>query len=251
MKKIKFVWQMGVGGCALTCWLVLFCGGLLLETVEYRAFLAPHSFPHHAKANKDAEITTKAYDGSVVFAFVASALWFSPTNMAFLALTAGLLGGCASNVLAEDLSPEQAEQIHPESWRYLTEAPWSAMLRSFIVYLCVIAGLYFAMDDPFKDSTPAQYMRLAGTISVLSLLVGYDPTRIRSWIGMVPTPQSQKITVTDIQKHVLEVKTDQAAGADLHVNDAPPESSSMPVVSVNVGNGESKSDQRARRSKPR
>jgi len=92
---------------------------------------------------------------------------------------------------------------------YLAESPWSAMIRAFIVYLCLIAGLYFAIDDPFKNSTPAQYTRLAGTVSVLALLVGYDPTRLRSWIGLIPNPQSQKVTVTENPEGQLKVEAKQ------------------------------------------
>jgi hypothetical protein len=52
------------------------------------------------------------------------------------------------------------------------------------------------MDDPFKTSTASQYCRLAGLISVVSLLVGYDPTRIRGWIGIVPGPRVAQIEQT-------------------------------------------------------
>lgn len=207
-----FVRRLSLGIVALMLWLAFFCGGLLIETVEYRVFLAPHSFPKHAEADKEAGIVATPYTGDPTYAFFAAALWFTPTNLAFLALLAGLLGGCASNILVDRLNPEQAERIEPARMRYLAETPWSAMMRSFLVFLCVIAGLYFAIDDPFKNSTPSQYMRLAGTISVLAFLVGYDPTRIRAWIGLVPSPPSQKVTVTEDVRHSVTVEK-QGSGA--------------------------------------
>jgi len=235
----------------MTLWFVFFCGGLLIETVEYRAFLAPHSFPNHAESDLKAGITAESYQGNATYAFFAAALWFTPTNLAFLALLAGLLGGCGSNILVDRLSPEEAERIDPGRMKYLVEAPWAAMMRSFIVYLCVIAGLYFAIDDPFKNSTPAQYMRLAGTISVLALLVGYDPTRIRAWIGLVPSPPSQKVTVTEDRQGGLKVEAKQGPVAALPNNDEQHESKHEMLITSESPNGNSDSEERAHPGLPR
>lgn len=260
MNRGRFVRRVVLGIAALTLWLVFFCGGLLLETVQYRAFLAPSSFPKQAAANRPGDGTAAAnadgkaaaiqpYQGSSTFAFLAAALWFTPTNLAFLALLAGLLGGCASNVLVADLSEEEADKIHPESLRYLAEAPWSAMMRSFIVYLCVIAGLYFAIDDPFKDSTPAQYMRLAGTVSILALLVGYDPSRIRSWIGLVPSPQSQRVTVTKDQQGEVTLEAAQGPLAATASGHEPPAPESALSVTIDSLDGDSEPHDRKHRIK--
>ena len=67
----------------------------------------------------------------------------------------------------------------------------TAVMRAFIVFLCVVAGLYIAMDDPFKDPTPAQYIRLAGTLSVLAFMVGYDSSRLEDWLALVPRPSAK------------------------------------------------------------
>lgn len=137
--------------------------------------LRPHNFLDLAKEDASHNITSNAKKDSPVVAFIVAAVCFTPTNLALLALLSGFLGGCASKFLVEGMSAEKVSRINLERLHYLDESPWSAMIRSFIVYLCVIAGLYFAIDDPFKHSTPAQYTRLAGTISVLALVVGYDP----------------------------------------------------------------------------
>src|SRR5262245_4409204 len=179
-------WRIGVGSAALVCWLAIFCGGLLIDTTQYRAHLAPRQF---AKLAQDEAAAIPKFEGSSLTAFLLSALWFTPTNLAFLALLSGLLGGCVSNILVAD--PVKSQRIDPQRYSYLAEMPWSSMIRSFIVYLCVIAGLYFAMDDPFKDPTPSQYMRLAGTISLLALLVGYDPSRIFYWMGLAQTSRTE------------------------------------------------------------
>ncbi len=51
-----------------------------------------------------------------------------------------------------------------------------------------MAGLYLAMDDPFKDSTSSQYIRLAGTISVMAFVVGYDASKLQDWLRVIPGP---------------------------------------------------------------
>ena len=114
-------------------------------------FLAPDAFANQPQADATAPNTSQPYSGSAAFAFMAALLCFTPTNLVFVTLLAGFLGGCASNIVAENLDVDQLRQVHPRRLMYLEETPWSAMMRSFIVYLCVIAGLYFAMDDPFKD----------------------------------------------------------------------------------------------------
>src|SRR5262245_2408684 len=129
-------WRIGVGSAALVCWLAVFCGGLLIDTTQYRAHLAPRQF---AKLAQDEAAAIPKYEGSSLTAFLLSALWFTPTNLAFLALLSGLLGGCVSNILVAD--PVKSQRIDPQRYSYLAEMPWSAMIRSFIVYLCVIAGL--------------------------------------------------------------------------------------------------------------
>lgn len=204
MKRGLLIMRVVVGAVALTFWLLFFASGLLVETVEYRRFLAPNAFADQPQADATAAAnTSQPYTGSAAFAFIAAMLCFTPTNLVFVTLLAGFLGGCASNIVAENLDVDQLRQVHPRRLMYLEETPWSAMMRSFIVYLCVIAGLYFAMDDPFKNSTPAQYMRLAGTLSLMAFVVGYDPSRIEQWLRLVPNPQpSQVVTIRDNKERI-------------------------------------------------
>jgi len=195
MQPKEYTFRMIIGSCALVLWIICFSAGLLLESIEERAFLAPHAFPNHAAKDVEAGLGIQPQPDSRFFAFVKCALVFTPTNLALLALLAGLLGGCASNILVEDnANKAHADVISRDTLRYLKESPWSAMVRSFIVYLCIIAGLYVVMDDPFRDSSPAQYARLAGAVSVLCLIVGYDPTRIIAWINLAGGPFAQRVT---------------------------------------------------------
>jgi len=207
-KKRRQTFRIAIGSVAMLSWLGFFSAGLLVESVSWRRYLAPVTFekqatianasssPSITKVVKDALTPQNEYKGSTLYAFFAASACFTPTNLALLALLAGLIGGCASNVVADAMPPEERANADPQQLKMLEETPWSAAMRSFIVYLCVIAGLYLTVDDPFKDSTSAQYLRLAGLVSALAFVVGYDPSRIQQWIRLLPGPmQSQAINV--------------------------------------------------------
>ena len=129
---------------------------------------------------------------SVAWAFFVAFFCYSPTNMAMLTLVAGFLGGCVSNAVVTTMEEEELKKVPERQLAFLCENPLAATMRGFVIYLCLVAGLYVAMDDPFKDSTPGQYARLAGSLSLVAFVVGYDPTRIEGWLRMAPGPQPSK-----------------------------------------------------------
>jgi hypothetical protein len=219
-----------------------FASGLFIETVAYRRLLAPEAMAVAPANAVDATTTGATYGGSKIFAFLACLVCFTPSNLVFLSLLAALVGGCASNIVAEKLKEsEDPVRLDHERMRYMTESPWSAMMRGFVVYLCVIAGLYFAIDHPFKDSTPAQYVRLAGTLSLMAFVVGYDPSRIKNWLAIVPGPQpstSQTIAVQTIEKQTTEnsttVVSDQNASVDAVLGQLNPPADGKPHKSKSI-----------------
>ncbi len=231
MDRRTWLSRVMVGTIALALWFVLFSAGLLIETVEQRAVLAPHSFLDLAKTDAASGIKPHIDPDARLVPFVQAALCFTPTNLALLAVLAGLLGGCASKFLVEGMPAERVRMIAAVRLQYLDESPWSAMIRSFVVYLCVIAGLYFAIDDPFKNPTPAQYTRLAGTVSILALVVGYDPTRLPGWLGVIPTPQSQKATVKE--DHQGNLKVELAQGPAVVSANGEPTKTSLDLADAN------------------
>ena len=127
---------------------------------------------------------------SRVAAFFYSVLVYTPTNMALLTLFAGLLGGCVSNIKYSMMTSEERANLKPKEEAILSENPLSATMRGFVIYLCMVAGLYVVLDDPFKDSTPGQYARLAGSMSLVAFIVGFDPTRIKAWLRMADSKSS-------------------------------------------------------------
>ena len=71
---------------------------------------------------------------------------------------------------------------------YLKESPFTAAFRSFVVYLFLLAGIFLATGDPFKDLGAAGYLRLAGLVSAVAFAVGYDPSRFTELLAYLPKP---------------------------------------------------------------
>lgn len=139
--------------------------------------------PDDAKTTKETIFATR-HPVSRVTAFFYSVLVYTPTNMALLTLFAGLLGGCVSNIKYSMMTKEERANLKPHEDAILSENPLSATMRGFVIYLCMVAGLYVVLDDPFKDSSPGQYARLAGSMSLVAFIVGFDPSRIKAWLRM-------------------------------------------------------------------
>jgi len=142
-------------------------------------------------ANASPLIATISLKPGYVTAFFAVILIYTPLNIGFLAIFAGLLGGRASRIafaglssLGDPAGPAAADSIHP----HRTESPFASMFRGLLVYLAVIAGMHVIADDPFQKPTPQQYVQLASTVSLFAFVVGYDPTKFREWIQRVPKP---------------------------------------------------------------
>jgi len=184
---------LGVVGVVL--WVGLFAAGLLIDSEPYRKPFAPPD-----KAALTASFTPdslppvsnggKAYPRDLV-TFGKAALFFTPLNAALLALLAAFVGGCASWLAHRDdkvpdaATPDEKARLE-RRLQFLRENPLTAMLRGFAVYLAIIAGVYITGGDPFGDASASQYVRFAGSVSLLAYLVGYDPTRLQDLLDGLP-----------------------------------------------------------------
>jgi hypothetical protein len=167
----------GTFGCvAVVAWLALFAAGLLVDSGPYRKVLE--------------SVGTADLSGASVFtAFAAAACLYTPVSVAFLTLLAGFIGGCASNMTYGGATPSGPQTLK-ELFR--TENPLASMLRSFLVYLTFISGIYITTTDPFAKPTADQYVRFAGTISLLAFVVGYDPTKFQQLVDLASQRQPAK-----------------------------------------------------------
>ena len=91
------------------------------------------------------------------------------TNPGILSCLAAFLGGVAKRVQPDSL-PSGTENDGPSA----AAAYMSAVVRGFFLYLVMLSGLLLLTTKAITDSTQEQYVQLAGTVSVLAFMVGYD-----------------------------------------------------------------------------
>jgi hypothetical protein len=125
--------------------------GLTINSAPYREALLAGDLQFH----------------NILMTFIAYTL----TNTAILCCLAGLLGAAAHRLL----NKETDKKYYPI---------FSGIMRGFVVYLLLLAGVYAATSDPFTTTTPEQYVRMAGTVSLLSFLVNYEPNLFQSLINL-------------------------------------------------------------------
>lgn len=197
LSSISKIVKTTVGFLLFLIWLLLFIFGMSVKSSAYQTIIIQH----------------QSLDFMNLLLY---AVTFTPTNTAALASLAGILGGFASNLAADN----QYRQLRPTalnlkpaelaSYLYMTENPLVSMLRGFITYLIFIAGSYLtnfttSTDDSgnFIGLTASSYFKFAVSVSLLAYLAGYDPSRMKSMIDSVnfarkdkDVPPTQATTVT-------------------------------------------------------
>lgn len=141
--------------------------------------------------------------------FAYALVLYPPTNALLLTLLAGFLGGCTSNLAFENykarLKEKQDEaaksgkpleasevQLDVERAAVASESPFASMIRSLVVYLLFMAGMFITSADPFdagsasQSERASQYVRFATTITAFAFAVGFDPKRLTDLISGVP-----------------------------------------------------------------
>lgn len=135
----------------IALWLAVFLIGTLVDSAPYRARFAAF----------------EGGFGGTIESGVLVLCTYTLTNVAILCLLACLLGASAAQAQLGADAEREADQDHTAPRR-------SALLRGFLVYLCLLAGVLVFGEDPVV-ATQKQYVRLAGFISLLGFLLSYRP----------------------------------------------------------------------------
>jgi len=208
-------WFLALGGILLVfaVWISLFTAGTLVDSEPYRRVISPQGVeeantnaapsepdslvraqpsgdtillrpgepaPSSTDSTAGARLTrTEAPPtDSILWAFLVVLFCFTPPNLAFLCVFAGVLGAMGRRLV---LSARQEHSARDTSYPLL-----SALLRSFFVYLTVISGLLVLLENPILGTaSPGQYIRFAGLLSLFSFFVSYDPTMFVSLLDRV------------------------------------------------------------------
>lgn len=154
-----------VGALSSLTWVIVFGLGMLVDSKPFRDKVA------------------SSFDPS---AFFVCMMAYTPTNIFMLCMVSAIAGGCASRLVvsgAKKLIDENGEKREvSDSEVYRVENPFTSMLRGLIVYFSFLAGVFVAGSTLLLEPTAQGYTQAAGVISLLSFVVGYDPTVFSSFI---------------------------------------------------------------------
>lgn len=188
-------------------WLTLFTVGLSIPTAPYRDRLLNLANPAGPAGPAAAY---GIFESLVVIAFA-----FTPTNLALLCMVSALAGCLGRLATTDDRAAELARRsVHrvtvehtdtqspPAGATTATESTTvqataqtifisplapaiTAVTWGFFIYLIIISGTVVLTGDPFKETSPDQYLRLAGSASLLAFAVGWQPQILAQLVGNV------------------------------------------------------------------
>ena len=117
--------------------------------------------------------------GDYAFAWVMAFVSYTFTNVALLSGLASLAGAGARHVEAQLAGGERIGNL-----RALYA---SAALRGFFVYLIALSGLMILVENLFTNiaKSPDIYLRLAGSISLVSFMLGFNPEMFARFLDRI------------------------------------------------------------------
>lgn len=148
--------EVAFGLVAMLLWLMFFTLGTTVSTA-----------PHRAALENSPDLATWLSSIAVIFTC------YTVTNIALLALLAAVTGEFSQRSRStEFLTARHSSHVLPfrDVWAYYA----SASMRGFVVYLLGVSGLLLITTDAIANAKQDQYVRLAGTISVVAFIAGYD-----------------------------------------------------------------------------
>src|SRR5687767_14837835 len=139
------------GFVVLICWMLLFGGGILVDTEPYRIAISPSGAAALAAgdtASPAAPVVAPAGDRpSLLVSWLVVLCCFLPLNLAWLCVASSTLGafGNLANLGDDVMATRSRDTTNP----YV-----SSVLRGFFVYLFMMSGLLLLDDAPFSDAGP-------------------------------------------------------------------------------------------------
>lgn len=157
---------------ALLLWFLLFCGGSLLSTDEYRARL----------------LGTGSWLLKVKPLIVCLGFW-TTTNVGLLSCLSAFLGAVGYRCrFTTALDPNCDVQLPTEGVRSVLLTNYlAAVMRGFGVYTLSTAGLILLATDSVTQPAQETYLRLAPLISIVGFYSGFNPQTFAGLLGRVQT----------------------------------------------------------------
>ena len=171
---------------ALLLWFLMFSGGALISTQEYRSELGK-SVVWYAKIKP----------------LIVCLLFWTTSNLGLLSCLSAFLGAIGYRTLFTiPLSPHcSVSTISDSTRRMLLTSSLSAVMRGFGVYTLSLSGLLLLATDTLVKPDQETYLKLAPTISIISFYAGFNPQvfgimleRVNKYMRAEPNPPASKMT---------------------------------------------------------
>jgi|GEM_PF-1893895 len=148
------------GMLAIVFWLCFFTAGAFVGTEPYRkALMTPGA-------------ATMAVHLKAWFIVLTC---YTFTNTAILSCAAGVIGKfCRRSLAYEVATLHHYPRASEPTIREVLVMYSVAIARGWVIYLMLAAGLLILTSDKMANPEQGDYIRLAGTVSVIGFLAGYD-----------------------------------------------------------------------------
>jgi uncharacterized protein YneF (UPF0154 family) len=159
--------ELFFGVLALLAWLSFFAAGIFVSTKGFRDALL-------GGPNLSARDALRA--------LLVTLCCYTVTNIFFLACISSCLG-CMAHRWQTNTGAWRSTNHGDAQVRTIYAA---AILRGFLFYVLVISGiLIVANETTITDTTQPQYVRLAGFVSVVGFIVGFNPQLLYRFLAKV------------------------------------------------------------------
>lgn len=188
----------------LVGWLVLFSGGIMVDTRPYRYAISPEGlWAMEGTTSQSERYVPPGATPDLIESWAIVLFFYLPVNLALICVMAGALGSLGNRA---NLQGDGDQRYSTD-----TSSPYaSAMLRGFFIYLFLTSGLLLLDDNPFDHPSPGQYIRLAGFLSLMSFVVNYQPhvfNQLITWAykriearGLSNAPQGTTVSRTAVKQ---------------------------------------------------
>ncbi len=168
------------GVVTIFLWLCFFLAGIVVETRSVR----------HA-VSSSGKLTPSEMLG-IWFILLTS---YTVTNIAILACLAGVIGKFSRRSLSYEVASLSQLRAAPiATFREVSVLYSVAIARGFVIYLLMIGGLILLTTPVVTDSSPEEYIKVAGTVSILAFMAGYDAEIFKRALDRISTFSSDPKT---------------------------------------------------------
>jgi hypothetical protein len=157
-----------IGLVTVIVWLSVFLAGLTIDSQPYRDALLQGNIGLRALA--------------------ITMVTFTVTNAAILCVLSGVVGALSHSLLFEN-GETGSRRPKIESEGAFT-AILSGVLRSFVIFLVFISGVYIGASDAFGSTTQEQYARVVAITCLLSFVVSFKPAYFSQLLSRLTLPEN-------------------------------------------------------------